>query len=56
VDIASSFGTIRPGFESHQGVRFLGKHNSAVVNDSICIVCVLKGEIKAVATKIFKKN
>jgi hypothetical protein len=38
------------------GTRFLGKHSSAVVyiqNDLICSVCVLKGEIKAFATKIF---
>jgi hypothetical protein len=31
VDIASASGTRRPGFESRQGIRFLGKHSSAVV-------------------------
>jgi hypothetical protein len=31
VDIASASGTGRPGFESLQGIRFLGKHSSAVV-------------------------
>jgi hypothetical protein len=31
VDIASASGTRRPGFESHKGVRFLGKHSSVVV-------------------------
>jgi hypothetical protein len=44
VDIASASGKRRPGFESRQGIRFLGKHSSAVVykNDLIRIVCVLK--------------
>jgi hypothetical protein len=28
VDIASASGTRRPGFESRQGIRFLGKHSS----------------------------
>jgi hypothetical protein len=32
VDIASASGTRRPGFESPQGIRFLGKHRSAVVH------------------------
>jgi hypothetical protein len=31
VDIASTSGMRRPEFESHQGIRFLGKHSSAVV-------------------------
>jgi hypothetical protein len=31
VDIASASGTRRPGFEPLQGIRFLGKHSSAVV-------------------------
>jgi hypothetical protein len=31
VDIESASGTRRPWFESHQGIRFLGKHSSAVV-------------------------
>jgi hypothetical protein len=31
VDIAPASGTRRPGFESRQGIRFLGKHSSAVV-------------------------
>jgi hypothetical protein len=31
VDIASASGTRRPGFESRQGIKFLGKHSSAVV-------------------------
>jgi hypothetical protein len=31
VDIVSSPGTGRPEFESRQGIRFLGKHSSAVV-------------------------
>jgi hypothetical protein len=30
-DIASASGTRRPGIESRQGVRFLGKHINAVV-------------------------
>jgi hypothetical protein len=30
VDIASASGTRRPGFESRQGIRFLGKHGNAV--------------------------
>jgi hypothetical protein len=44
VNIASASGTRRPGFESHQGIRFLGKHSSAVVykNDLTSIACVLK--------------
>jgi hypothetical protein len=29
-------GTRRPGFESHQGIRFLGKHSSAFVYKSVC--------------------
>jgi hypothetical protein len=49
MDIASASGMRRPGFESRQGKRFLGKHRSA-------IVCVLKGEIKALATKIYIKK
>jgi hypothetical protein len=59
VDIASASGTRRPGFESRQGIRFLGKHTSAVVFKMtyvICIVCVLKGEIKALATKMLTKK
>jgi hypothetical protein len=35
----------RPGFESRQGVRFLGKTSEfcyVCILDSICIVCVLK--------------
>jgi hypothetical protein len=31
VDIASASRTKRPGFEFRQGIRFLGKHSSAVV-------------------------
>jgi hypothetical protein len=31
MDIASASGTRRPGFKSRQGLRFLGKHSSAVV-------------------------
>jgi hypothetical protein len=31
VDIESATGTRRPGFKSHQGIRFLGKNSSAVV-------------------------
>jgi hypothetical protein len=31
VDIASASRTRRPGFESRQGIRFLGKHSYAVV-------------------------
>jgi hypothetical protein len=31
VDIASASGTRRPGFESRQVLRFLGKHSSADV-------------------------
>jgi hypothetical protein len=31
MDIASASGTRRPGFESPQDIRFLGKHLSAVV-------------------------
>jgi hypothetical protein len=31
VDIASASRMRRPGFESRQGIRFLGKHSSAVV-------------------------
>jgi hypothetical protein len=57
VDIASASRTRRPGFESRHGIRFLGKHSGAVVYKMtyvICIVCVLKGEIKALASKIFK--
>jgi hypothetical protein len=55
VDISYASGTRTPGLESGQGIRFLGKHSSAVVykNYLICIVCVLKGEIKALATKLF---
>jgi hypothetical protein len=30
VDIASASGTRRSRFKSHQGIRFLGKHRSAV--------------------------
>jgi hypothetical protein len=29
--VASASGTRSPGFEFRQGIRFLGKHNSAVV-------------------------
>jgi hypothetical protein len=31
MDIASASGMRRPGFESRQGIRFLGKHSNAVV-------------------------
>jgi hypothetical protein len=31
VDIASASRTRRPGFEFRRGIRFLGKHSSAVV-------------------------
>jgi hypothetical protein len=31
VDIASASGTRRPGFESRQGIMFLGNHSSSVV-------------------------
>jgi hypothetical protein len=44
---------IPPGYKVF---RFLGKHSSAVVCKMtyiISIVCVLKGEIKALATKLF---
>jgi hypothetical protein len=58
-DIASASRTRRPGFESRQGMRFLGKHSSAVVytylNDLICIVCVLKKRNKGIVQKIFLK-
>jgi hypothetical protein len=40
VDIASASGTRRPGFESRQVTRFLGKQQ-----ELIRIVCVLKKEI-----------
>jgi hypothetical protein len=54
VDIASASGTRRPGFESRLGIRFLGEHSSAVMqNYLICIVCVLKREMRALATKKF---
>jgi hypothetical protein len=57
VDITSVSWTRRPGFESHKGIRFLGRHSRAVVYDLICIVFVLKGEIKALATnKKYKKT
>jgi hypothetical protein len=58
VDIASASGMRGPGFESRQGIGFLGKHCSAVVFKMtlhMCFVCVLKGEIKALASKTFKK-
>jgi hypothetical protein len=44
VDIASVSRTRRPGFESRQGIRFLGKRGSAVVYkiDLMCLVCLLK--------------
>jgi hypothetical protein len=32
MDIASASGTRRSGFDSHQGIRFLGEHSSAVVD------------------------
>jgi hypothetical protein len=54
MDIASDSGTRGPGFESHQGIRFLGKHCSDVVYKmpyEVCIVCVLNREIKTLATK-----
>jgi hypothetical protein len=38
VDIASASGSRRPGFESRQGIRFLGKQSSAV--DLICMHCL----------------
>jgi hypothetical protein len=44
VNIASTRGTRRPGFEFRQGIRFF-EGNIAVqvcINDLICIVCVLK--------------
>jgi hypothetical protein len=53
VDIASASGTRRPGLESRQGIRFLGKHNSALeykMTYVVCFVCEFKGEIK---TKIY---
>jgi hypothetical protein len=56
VDIASSTETRRPGFESRLGIRFLGKHSSAVVYNMTyekCIVCVLKGKMEALATKLY---
>jgi hypothetical protein len=60
VDIATASGTRRPGFESRQGIRFLGKHSSAVVYKItyiICIVCVLKRRNKGIGHKnIFKKK
>jgi hypothetical protein len=55
VDIPSVSGTSRHGFKSRQGMRFLGKHSSAVVYKT-CIDCVLKGEIKALATKSISKK
>jgi hypothetical protein len=49
VDIVS--GTRRPGFESCQVIIFLGKHSSAVMYKMMG--CVLKLEIKAVATNLY---
>jgi hypothetical protein len=50
----------RPGFESRQGVRFLGKHSNAVFCNLlayvICIACVWKKEIKALAQNYKKEN
>jgi hypothetical protein len=48
----------RPGFESFQGIRFLGKHSNAVgVFDLVCIVCVLKRRNKkGIGPPIFFKH
>jgi hypothetical protein len=54
IDIASASGTRRPGFESRQGITFLGKHSSAVLYkllDMHCL-CFEKREIKVLAKKI----
>jgi hypothetical protein len=52
VDIAFASGTRRPVFESRQGIRFLGKHSSAVVYNwlNMNCLCVEKREIKALVT------
>jgi hypothetical protein len=54
LDIASASGMRRPGFESRRGIRFLGKHSSAVVYKMTYIcnmhcLCVKRG----LATKIY---
>jgi hypothetical protein len=54
VDIPSSSGTRRPGFKSRQGIRFLGKHSSAVVYKMTIYALFVywKGKIKALAGEI----
>jgi hypothetical protein len=57
VDIASSSGTRRPGFESRQGKVF-GKHSSAVEYKYLNMhcLCIEKREIKALAKNVKKKK
>jgi hypothetical protein len=40
VDIPTASGARRPGFESRQGIRFLGKHSRAVVYKMTHCLCV----------------
>jgi hypothetical protein len=60
-DIASASGTKRPGFESHQSIRLLGKHVSAVVYKkptqyALCVERRNKGTGNKNIFKILKKN
>jgi hypothetical protein len=45
----------RPGFESRQGISFLGKTMLLCVFDLIFSVCVLTKRNKGIGPKIFKK-
>jgi hypothetical protein len=56
VDIASASRTRRPGFESRQGIRFLGKHSYAVVYKWLNMHCLCVERKKGIGHKKFVRK